>query len=507
MPAILRKVLAAGEGKKLRAIQAIVPLVNALEDEIQALDDGALRGKTGEFKQRLANGEDLEGLLPEAFAVVREAAQRAIGQRHFDVQLMGGAALHKGWIAEMKTGEGKTLTGTLAVYLNALWEEGVHVVTVNDYLAKRDSEWMGQIYRFLGMSVGLIQAQESPEVRRPAYAADVTFGTNNEFGFDYLRDNMVTELDRLVHRGYYFAVVDEVDSILVDEARTPLIISGAIEQSTQWYQQFARISPRLERDVHYEVDEKKHTVAVSEEGVARVEEILGVENLYDHVNVDLVHHLQAALKAKELYRRDDEYVVKDGEVLIVDEFTGRILPGRRYSEGLHQAIEANENVRIREENQTLATITLQNYFRMYDKLAGMTGTAQTEAAEFGHIYKLDVAPIPTNQPMIRADEQDLIYKTVDAKWNAVAEDVAERYEKGQPVLIGTVSIEKSETVSRVLSKRGVPHTVLNAKHHEKEAGIVAQAGRLGAVTVATNMAGRGVDILLGGNPEEMARQE
>ncbi|MDQ3645511.1 MAG: preprotein translocase subunit SecA, partial [Actinomycetota bacterium] len=377
MPSILRKVLAAGEGKKIRAIQAVVPLVNAREDEMKALDDRALAGKTDEFKERLGNGADLDDLLPEAFAVVREGAMRAIGQRHFDVQLMGAAALHKGWIAEMKTGEGKTLTGTLAVYLNALWEDGVHVVTVNDYLAKRDSEWMGQVYRFLGMSVGLIQAQEQPDVRRPAYRADITYGTNNEFGFDYLRDNMVTELDRLVHRGYHFAVVDEVDSILVDEARTPLIISGAIEQSTQWYQQFARIAPRLTRDEHYEVDEKKHTVAVTEEGIARVEEILGVENLYDHVNIDMVHHLEVALKAKELYKRDVEYVVQHGEVKIVDEFTGRILPGRRYSEGLHQGIEAKEGVRIKEENQTLATITLQNYFRMYNKLSGMTGTAKT----------------------------------------------------------------------------------------------------------------------------------
>src|ERR687891_651678 len=504
---IFRKVLAAGEGKKIRALEAVVPQVNALEDEMVALDDSALASKTADFKQRLENGADLEDLLPEAFAVTREAARRTLGQRHFDVQLMGGAALHRGWIAEMKTGEGKTLTATLAVYLNALWEDGVHVVTVNDYLAKRDSEWMGQIYRFLGLSVGLIQAQMSPSERSPAYAADVTYGTNNEFGFDYLRDNMVTESERAVHRGYYYAIVDEVDSILIDEARTPLIISGAVQDSTKWYQTFARIGPRLHRDADYEVDEKKRTVAISEEGVAKVEQILGVENLYDHVNTDLVHHLQASLKAKELYKKDVEYVVQHGEVLIVDEFTGRILPGRRYSEGLHQAIEAKENVRIKEENQTLATITLQNFFRMYEKLAGMTGTARTEAAEFGHIYKLAGSEIPTNRPMIRADEQDLIYKTADAKWDAVAEDVAERHEKGQPVLLGTVSVEKSEHLSRVLSKRGVPHHVLNAKQHEKEAMIVAQAGRLGSVTVATNMAGRGVDIVLGGNAEGMARQE
>jgi preprotein translocase subunit SecA len=504
---IFKKVLAAGEGKKHKELQAIVPVVNALEEETQALDDEALRARTGEFKRRLEQGEYVDDLLPEAFATAREAARRALGQRHFDVQLMGGAALHKGWIAEMRTGEGKTLTATLPVYLNALWDDGVHVVTVNDYLAKRDSEWMGQIYRRLGLDTGLIQARMSPEERGPAYAADVTYGTNNEFGFDYLRDNMVTELDRLVQRGHSYAIVDEVDSILIDEARTPLIISGAVQESTKLYQQFARVGMRLQRDSHYEVDEKKRTVAVTEEGVARVEEILGVDNLYDHVNVDMVHQLQTALKAKELYKSDVEYVVQHGEVLIVDEFTGRILPGRRYSEGLHQAIEAKEGVRIKEENQTLATITLQNYFRMYDKLAGMTGTAKTEAAEFGHIYKLDVAEVETNRPMIRGDEQDLIYKTAEAKWQAVADDVAERYEKGQPVLLGTVSVEKSEHLSRVLSKRGVPHTVLNAKHHEKEAAIVAQAGRLSAVTVATNMAGRGVDIILGGNAEGMARQE
>jgi preprotein translocase subunit SecA len=504
---LLKKVMSAGEGKKLKELQVIVPLINDLEPEMESLDDDALRAKTGDFRSRLDNGEFLDDILPEAFAAVREASRRVLEQRHFDVQLMGGAALHKGWIAEMKTGEGKTLTSTLAVYLNALYGEGVHVITVNDYLAKRDSEWMGQVYRFLGLDVGLIQNNMAPEERKPAYAADVTYGTNNEFGFDYLRDNMVTELDRLVQRGHYYAIVDEVDSILVDEARTPLIISGAVQESTRQYQEFARIAPRLSRDFHYEVDEKKRTVAVSEEGVARVEEVLGVENLYDHVNTDSVHQLQTALKAKELYKRDVEYVVQNGEVLIVDEFTGRILPGRRYSEGLHQAIEAKEGVRIKEENQTLATITLQNYFRMYEKLAGMTGTARTEAAEFGHIYKLEVAEVPTNRPMIRADEQDLIYKSVDAKWDAVAEDVAERHEKGQPVLLGTVSVEKSETLSRVLSRRGVPHHVLNAKQHEKEAMIVAQAGRLGAVTVATNMAGRGVDIVLGGNAEGMARQE
>jgi preprotein translocase subunit SecA len=511
---LFKKILTAGEGRKLKMLEAVVPVVNSLEEEVAALDDAELRAKTDEFRARLAEVDDDEErgaavdlIMPEAFAAVREAARRALGQRHFDVQLMGGAALHYGWIAEMKTGEGKTLTATLAVYLNALAGKGVHVVTVNDYLAKRDSEWMGQVYRRLGMSVGLIQANMAPEERKPAYAADVTYGTNNEFGFDYLRDNMVTEIDRVVQRAPNYAIVDEVDSILVDEARTPLIISGAAQESTRWYRQFAQIGPRLKRDVHYEVDEKKRTVAITEEGIARVEEILGIENLYDHVNVDMVHQLEVALKAKELYKKDVEYVVQHGEVKIVDEFTGRILPGRRYSEGLHQAIEAKEGVRVKEENQTLATITLQNYFRMYKKLAGMTGTARTEAAEFGHIYKLDVAEIPTNRPMIRADEQDLIYKTAEAKWNSVADDIAERREKGQPVLVGTVSIEKSEHLSRILRHRGIPHTVLNAKHHEKEAGIIAQAGRSGAVTVATNMAGRGVDIILGGNAEGMARAE
>jgi preprotein translocase subunit SecA len=504
---IFKKVLTAGEGKKTRLLQSVVPKVNALEDDFRALSDDQLEGKTAEFRRRLENGETLDDLLPEAFAATREAADRAIGQRHFDVQLMGGTALHQGWVAEMKTGEGKTLTGTLAVYLNALPAEGVHVVTVNDYLAKRDSEWMGQVYRRLGISTGLIQGQMTPAQRQPAYAADVTYGTNNEFGFDYLRDNMVTELERLVHRGYHFAVVDEVDSILIDEARTPLIISGAVQESTRWYQQFARISPRLQRDRDYEVDEKKRTIAITEEGISRVEQILGVENLYDHVNVDLVHHLETSLKGKELYKKDVEYVVQHGEVLIVDEFTGRILPGRRYSEGLHQAIEAKEGVRIKEENQTLATITLQNYFRMYEKLSGMTGTAQTEAAELGHIYKLDVSVIPTNRPMVRDDKQDLIYKTADAKWDAVVQDLAERYEKGQPVLVGTVSVEKSEHLSRILEKRGIPHSVLNAKQHEKEGEIIAQAGRLHTITVATNMAGRGVDIILGGNAEGLARSE
>ena len=439
--------------------------------------------------------------------MVREGARRTIGQRHFDVQLMGGAALHQGNIAEMKTGEGKTLVSTLPGYLNALSGDGVHIVTVNDYLAKRDSEWMGGIYRFLGLRVGLIQASMTPEQRRPAYAADVTYGTNNEFGFDYLRDNMAMRIEDCVQRGYNFAIVDEVDSILIDEARTPLIISGMVQDSAKWYQTFARVAPRLTRDEDYEVEEAKYQVAITESGVAKVEEILGIENLYEHVNTPLVHHLQNSLRAKELYKRDVQYVVQQGEVKIVDEFTGRVLEGRRYSEGLHQAIEAKEGVRIKEENQTLATITIQNYFKMYDKLSGMTGTAKTQLTEFEETYKISVVEIPTNRPNVRQDEQDLIYKSEEAKWDAVVEELAERHEAGQPTLVGTVSIEKSELLATLMSRRGIPHSVLNAKNHEKEAVIVAQAGRKGAVTVATNMAGRGVDILLGGNPEYLARNE
>ncbi|MGH2766932.1 MAG: preprotein translocase subunit SecA, partial [Actinomycetota bacterium] len=454
--------------------------------EVEELPDGELAGKTEELKRRLKDGESLEDVLPEAFAVVREAARRSLGQRHFDVQVMGAAALHEGNIAEMKTGEGKTLVSTMPAYLNALTGEGVHVVTVNDYLAKRDSEWMGPIYRILGLSVGLIQADMTPAQRRPAYAADLTYGTNNEFGFDYLRDNMAMRLDDMVQRGHHYAIVDEVDSILIDEARTPLIISGPIQESAKWYQTFARIAPRLKRESDYEVDESKRTVAITEDGVRKVEEYLGVENLYEHVHTPLVHHLQNSLRAKELYKRDVDYIVNDGEVLIVDEFTGRILHGRRYSEGLHQSIEAKEGVRIKEENQTLATITIQNYFRMYEKLAGMTGTARTQAREFEEVYKLGVVEIPTNREMVRADEHDLIYKTEDAKWRAVVEDLVERHEKGQPVLVGTVSIEKSERLSGYLNRRGVPHHVLNAKQHEKEAMIIAQAGRKGSVTVATN---------------------
>ena len=496
-----------GEGRRIKRLQQLVDLVNGLEPQVEQLSDEQLRDKTAAFKERVANGEALDDLLPEVYACVREAARRTIGQRHFDVQVMGAIALHEGRIAEMKTGEGKTLVATMPAYLNSLTGNGVHIVTVNDYLAKRDSEWMGGIYRALGASVGLIQSSMAPAERRPAYAAGITYGTNNEFGFDYLRDNMAMRPEDMVQRGHHYAIVDEVDSILIDEARTPLIISGMVSDSAKWYQTFARISPRLRADEDYEVDEAKRTIAVTEAGVAKVEDALNIENLYEHVHTPLVHHLQKSLQAKELYKRDVDYIVTNGEVKIVDEFTGRVLEGRRYSEGLHQAIEAKEGVRIKEENQTLATITIQNYFKMYDKLAGMTGTAKTQLAEFEQVYKLSVTEIPTNQPMIRIDEQDQIFKTEDAKWKAVVEDIVERNEHGQPVLVGTVSIEKSERLSGLLNRRGVPHHVLNAKNHEKEALIVAQAGRLGSVTVATNMAGRGVDILLGGNPEYLARQE
>jgi preprotein translocase subunit SecA len=503
---VLNRVLSFGEGKDRRRCEAVVAPTNSFEADMKARSDAELRELTDVFRKRLDADETLDDILPEAFAAVREAARRVRGQRHFDVQLMGGAALHYGYIAEMRTGEGKTLTATLPAYLNALAGEGVHIVTVNDYLAKRDAEWMGAIYRFLGLDVGVILAQMTPWERRPNYAADITYGTNNEFGFDYLRDNMAMAADELVQRGHAYAIVDEVDSILVDEARTPLIISGPTEQGARWYQQFARITPRLQRDVHYEVDEGKHTVAISEEGVAKVEEILDIDNLYDSLNTPLVHHLQNAVRAKELYKRDVEYLVRDGEVLIVDEFTGRVLEGRRYSDGLHQAIEAKEGVAIKEENQTYATITLQNYFRLYEKLAGMTGTAKTEAAEFNHIYKLGVIEVPTHKPMIRADHGDVIYKTEQAKFEALSDEIAERNAQGQPVLVGTVSIEKSERVSRLLDKRGIRHSVLNAKNHEREAHIIAQAGRTGAVTVATNMAGRGVDIMLGGNVEYLAEE-
>jgi preprotein translocase subunit SecA len=504
---IIEKLGSLGEGRKLRRLEDVVRRVNELEPEVQALADSDFPARTAELKERLAEAEELDDVLPEAFALVREAARRTIGQRHFDVQIMGATVLHHGNIAEMRTGEGKTLVSTMPAYLNSLSGRGVHVVTVNDYLAKRDSEWMGPIFRHLGVSVGLIQGQMRPDQRRPAYAADITYGTNNEFGFDYLRDNMAMRFPDMVQRGHHYAIVDEVDSILIDEARTPLIISGMVADSAKWYVTFARMVPRFRRDTDYEVDEKKRTVAVLEEGVDKVERELGIDNLYEQLNTPMVHHLQNALRAKELYRRDVDYIVTNGEVKIVDEFTGRVLEGRRYSEGLHQAIEAKENVRVKEENQTLATITIQNYFRMYEKLSGMTGTARTQAREFEEVYRLSVVDIPTNRPMVREDQQDLIYKTEDAKWKAVTEDIAERHEAGQPVLVGTVSIEKSEKLAGYLTRQGIPHHVLNAKQHEKEAMIVAQAGRLGAVTVATNMAGRGVDILLGGNPEYLARQE
>ena len=504
---VLNKLLRAGEGKLVRRLRQIADAVNSLEDEISALTDAELRAETDVFRKRLADGETVDDLLVEAFAVGREAAKRTLGQRHFDVQVMGGAALHMGNIAEMRTGEGKTLTCTLPAYLNALAGDGVHVVTVNDYLARRDSEWMGRVHRFLGMSVGVILANERPDQRRPMYGCDITYGTNNEFGFDYLRDNMAWSSAEFVQRGHHFAIVDEVDSILIDEARTPLIISGPADQATKWYQEFARIVPRLVKDLDYEVDEKKRTVGVLEPGVEKVEDQLGIENLYESVNTPLVGYLQNALKAKELYKKDKEYVVQDGEVLIVDEFTGRILAGRRYNEGMHQAIEAKEHVAIKDENQTLATITLQNYFRLYAKLGGMTGTAQTEAAEFSQTYKLGVVEIPTNRDPKRVDEADVVYKTEEAKYDAVVADIAESHEAGQPVLVGTVSVQKSELLSQLLTKRGVPHEVLNAKQHDREATIVAQAGRKGAVTVATNMAGRGTDIMLGGNPEFIAAAE
>src|SRR4051812_36462952 len=506
---ILDRILRAGEGKKLKALAGLVPDINALEPDVSALSDEALRAKTAEFRQRLDNGEEVDDLLVEAFAVVREAAQRTISQRHYDVQLMGGAALHFGWVAEMKTGEGKTLVSTLPAYLNGVTGKGAHLVTVNDYLARRDAEWMGQIHRWLGLSVGLVIPgyREQPELKRADYGCDITYGTNNEFGFDYLRDNMATSLSDKVQRGHNYAIVDEVDSILIDEARTPLIISGRVADAAKLYYKFASVARSLHRDHDYEVDEEKRTVAPLEAGIEKVEQALGLDNLYDEVQQNLVHQLTAALKAKELYKRDKDYIIQNGEVKIVDEFTGRILEGRRWSEGIHQAVEAKEGVKIKEENQTLATITLQNYFRMYDKLAGMTGTAATEAAELMSTYELGVVPIPTNEPVRRADQADLIYKGEVAKFESVAEDIAERYERGQPILVGTVSVEKSEYLSRQLNQRGIPHEVLNAKQHTREAVVVAQAGRLHAITVATNMAGRGVDILLGGNPEGLANHE
>ena len=505
--AILSKILRAGEGKRLKELQQLVEAVNALEPEVQSLTDDQLRVKTDEFRRRLADGETLDDIETEAFAVVREAAWRVLGERPYDVQIVGAGAMARGMIAEMRTGEGKTLVSTMPAYLNALPGHGVHVVTVNDYLASRDAEWMGAVHRFLGLEVGIIQADMTPEERRPAYAADITYGTNNEFGFDYLRDNMTMRPADMVQRGHHYAIVDEVDSILIDEARTPLIISGRVGETGKWYRDFARIAKSLHRDIHYEVDEKKRQVITTEEGVHKVEQILGVENMYDFANVDMIHHLDVALKAKELYERDVDYLIRNGEIKIVDEFTGRVLDGRRYSEGLHQGIEAKEGVKIKEENQTLATITLQNFFRLYEKLAGMTGTAITEAGEFFEIYKLEVVEVPTNQPIARADEGDLVYVDEDAKFEALVDDIIERNATGQPILVGTVSIEKSERLAGYLKRRGIKHEVLNAKQHAREAQIIAQAGRPGAVTVATNMAGRGVDIKLGGNPSELARAE
>ena len=502
---IVDKALRMGEGRQIKKLENVAKATNALEDEIAALNDEELKGQTAKFKERIDNGESLDKIMPEAFATVREASKRTLGLRHFDVQLMGGAALHWGNIAEMKTGEGKTLVATLPAYLNALEGKGVHVVTVNDYLASYQAELMGRVYRFLGMSTGCIITDQKPPERRKQYNADITYGTNNEFGFDYLRDNMSWEKSDLVQRGHHFAIVDEVDSILIDEARTPLIISGPAEGDvTRWYRQFARLVPKLTRDEDYDVDEKKKVVGILDPGITKVEDYLGIDNLYEPNNTALIGYLNNAIKAKELFLRDRDYVVTGGEVLIVDEHTGRILPGRRYNEGLHQAIEAKEGVEVKAENQTFATITLQNYFRMYDKLSGMTGTAETEAAEFMGTYKLGVLPIPTNKPMIREDQDDLIFRTKKEKLAAIVRDVAKRHKKGQPVLLGTASVESSEIVSSLLDVAKIPHQVLNAKQHDKEAAVVAVAGRKGAVTVATNMAGRGTDIMLGGNVEFLA---
>nr|WP_123930673.1 preprotein translocase subunit SecA [Corynebacterium choanae] len=497
-------VLRVGEGRAVKRLGKIADQVIALESEYAALTDDELKAKTVEFKDRIAKGESVDDLLLEAFAVAREASWRVLDQKPYKVQIMGGAALHFGSVAEMRTGEGKTLTCVLPAYLNALEGKGVHVVTVNDYLAKRDSEWMGRVHRFLGLTTDVILGDMTPPQRRKAYNADITYGTNNELGFDYLRDNMAKSLDDLVQREHYFAIVDEVDSILIDEARTPLIISGPTDSNSEWYHAFSDIVPRMKPEIHYDVDHRKRTVGVREEGVEFVEAQLGIDNLYAPENSQLVSYLNNAIKAKELFTRDKDYIVRNGEVLIVDEFTGRVLPGRRYNEGMHQAIEAKEDVEIKNENQTLATITLQNYFRLYDKLAGMTGTAETEASELHQIYKLDVVQIPTNRPNQRQDLDDLIYKTQEAKFAAVAEDIADCVDRGQPVLVGTTSVERSEYLSQLLTRKGIKHHVLNAKHHEEEAEIVAQAGLPGAVTVATNMAGRGTDIVLGGNPDILA---
>jgi preprotein translocase subunit SecA len=517
---VLTAIFGSQHERDIKKMRPLVAAINGLEPEMKALSNDQLKAKTVEFRERLAQGAALDDLLVPAFAAMREAAWRTVHMRPFDVQLIGGIVLHRGRISEMKTGEGKTLMATLPIYLNALEGKGVHVVTVNDYLARRDSEWMGEIYRFMGLTVGVIQHDLSDAERQAAYRSDVTYGTNNELGFDYLRDNMKFDLESMVQRGHHYAIVDEVDSILIDEARTPLIISGPSEESVDKYYRIDGIVPKLERGEEIEekdgakyttgdflVDEKAHSVALTDEGVAKVESLLGIENLYDPANMELIHGVNQALRAHHLYKRDIAYLVKDGEVVIVDEFTGRMMTGRRWSDGLHQAVEAKEGVKIKQENQTLATITFQNYFRMYDKLAGMTGTADTEAAEFGEIYKLDVTVVPTNMPMIRHDRGDLVYRTAPEKWKAVVEEIEDCYRGGQPVLVGTVSIENSEKLSKMLKPHRVPHVVLNAKFHEREAAIVAQAGRKGAVTIATNMAGRGTDIVLGGNPEGMARAE
>jgi preprotein translocase subunit SecA len=502
---LLAKLFGTKNEREMKRLWPTVEKINALEQDVLSLSDSQLRDKTPEFKKRLEGGETLDDILPEAFAVVREVAKRTLKMRHFDVQLIGGIVLHEGKIAEMKTGEGKTLVATLPVYLNALSGKGVHIVTVNDYLARRDAGWMGPVYNFLGMSVGVVLHGLTDEERQVAYNADITYGTNNEFGFDYLRDNMKYDISQYVQRELNYAIVDEVDSILIDEARTPLIISGPSEDSTDKYYKVDKIIPKLQKETDFTVDEKARTVILTDEGNAKVERLLGTPNLYDPANIELVHHVLQGLKAHALFKRDVDYVVKDGEVIIVDEFTGRLMPGRRWSDGLHQAVEAKEGVKIESENQTLATITFQNYFRMYDKLAGMTGTADTEAEEFAKIYNLDVDVIPTNKPLIRPDYPDMVYKTEKGKFNSVIKEIEELYAKGQPVLVGTISIEKSEVLSHMLKKRGIPHSVLNAKHHEREAEIIAQAGRSGAVTIATNMAGRGTDIVLGGNAEGLAR--
>ena len=521
---LLNKVFGTKNERELKRLWPMVERVGMLESEISGLSDEELKEKTGELRQRIANGETLDDLLPEAFAVVREVSKRTLSMRHFDVQILGGVVLHEGKIAEMKTGEGKTLVATLPVYLNALEGKGVHVVTVNDYLAKRDTQWMGPVYHFLGLTIGAIQHDISflydpsylstdkkldflrPCSRQEAYAADITYGTNNEFGFDYLRDNMKYDLSDYCQRELNYAIVDEVDSILIDEARTPLIISGPSEESTDKYYRIDKIIPKLQKNTDFTIDEKARTAILTEEGNSKVEQLLGAGNLYDPANIELVHHVLQALKAHTLFKKDVDYVIKDGEVLIVDEFTGRLMPGRRWSDGLHQAVEAKEGVKIESENQTLATITFQNYFRMYTKLAGMTGTADTEAAEFAKIYNLEVMVIPTNKPMTRADYPDMIYKTEKGKFSAAIKEIEELHTKGQPVLVGTISIEKSELLSHTLKKKGIPHAVLNAKYHEREAEIIAQAGRSGGVTIATNMAGRGTDIVLGGNPEGIARE-